>query len=75
VHRLREDWLQCVGLWVRRQAGYDVQYLNEGGQIMLLQMLFRDEFITMVERLDVHLFIWKQVGWSYHYFPRAHSQL
>ena len=32
VHRLREDWLECVGLWVRRQVGYDVQYLNEGGQ-------------------------------------------
>jgi len=24
VHRLREDWLECVGLWVRRQVGYDV---------------------------------------------------
>ena len=29
---------------------------------MLFQMLFRDEFIIMVERLDVHLFIWKQKG-------------
>ena len=27
---------------------------------MLVQMLFGDEFIIMVERLDVHLFMWKQ---------------
>ena len=27
---------------------------------MLFEMLFEDEFIIMVERLDVHLFIWKQ---------------
>jgi len=32
VHRLREDWLECMGLWVRRHVGYDVQYLNGGGQ-------------------------------------------
>ena len=31
-------------------------------RIMLVQMLFGDEFIIMVERLDVHLFIWKQKG-------------
>ena len=31
-------------------------------RIMLVQMLFGDEFITMGERLDVHLFIWKQKG-------------
>ena len=24
VHRLKEDWLGCMGLWVRRQVGYDV---------------------------------------------------
>jgi len=24
VHRLREDWLECMGLWVRRQVGYNV---------------------------------------------------
>jgi len=24
VHRLREDWLECMGLWVGRQVGYDV---------------------------------------------------
>ena len=24
VHRLREDWLECMGLWVRRQVGYIV---------------------------------------------------
>ena len=27
---------------------------------MLFRMFFGDEFIIMVERLDVHLFIWKQ---------------
>ena len=31
-------------------------------RIMLVQMLFGDEFIIMGERLDVHLFIWKQKG-------------
>ena len=29
---------------------------------MLVQMLFGDEFIILVEQLDVHLFIWKQKG-------------
>ena len=24
LHRLREDWLECMGLWVKRQVGYDV---------------------------------------------------
>ena len=24
VHRLRDDWLEYMGLWVRRQVGYDV---------------------------------------------------
>jgi hypothetical protein len=31
-------------------------------RIMLVQMLFGDEFIILVEQLDVHLFIWKQKG-------------
>jgi len=31
-------------------------------RIKLIHMLFGDEFIIMVERLDVHLFIWKQKG-------------
>ena len=30
--------------------------------IIFIGMLFRDEFIIMVERLDVHLFIWKEEG-------------
>ena len=30
---------------------------------MLVQMLFGDEFIIMVGRLDVHLFIRKQESW------------
>ena len=24
--------MECMELWVRRKVGYDVQYLNEGGQ-------------------------------------------
>jgi len=32
VQRLREDWLEWMGLWVTHQVGYDVQCLNEGGQ-------------------------------------------
>jgi len=31
-------------------------------RIMLVQMLFGDEFIIMVEWLYVHLFVWKQKG-------------
>ena len=30
-------------------------------RIMFVGMLFRDEFIIMLEWLDVHLFIWKQI--------------
>ena len=25
LHRLREDWMECMELWVRRQVGYDGQ--------------------------------------------------
>ena len=42
-------------------------------RIMLIQMLFGDEFIIMVERLDVHLFIWKQEGWCVDLFEKSHS--
>ena len=24
VHRLRDDWLECMGLWVRHQVDYDM---------------------------------------------------
>ena len=24
MHRLREDWMECMELWVRRQVHYDV---------------------------------------------------
>ena len=41
-------------------------------RIMLVQM-FGDEFIIMVERLDVHLFIWKQEGWCVDLFEKSHS--
>jgi len=30
---------------------------------MFVQMFFGDEFIIIVEQLDVHLFIWKQKVW------------
>ena len=32
-------------------------------RFMFVWMFFGDEFIIMVKRLDVHLFIWKQEGW------------
>ena len=41
--------------------------------IMLVQKLFGDEFIIMVERLDVHLFIWTQEGWCVDLFDKGHS--
>ena len=39
---------------------------------MFVQMLFGDEFI-MVDRLDVHLFIWKQEGWCVDLLENSHS--
>jgi len=41
-------------------------------RIMLVQMLFGDEFI-MVERLVVHLFIWKQKGRCVDLLEKSHS--
>jgi len=40
---------------------------------MLVQMLFGDEFIIMVERLDVQLFIWKQKGRCVDLLEKSHS--
>jgi len=42
-------------------------------RIMLVKMLFGDEFITVVEQLDVHLFIWKQEGWCIVLLEKIHS--
>ena len=42
-------------------------------RIMLDQMLLGDEFIIMVERLDVHLFIWKQKGRCVDLLEKSHS--
>jgi len=42
-------------------------------RIILVQMLFGDEFIIMVERLDVHLFIWKQNGRCVDLLEKSHS--
>jgi len=39
---------------------------------MLVQMLFGDEFIIIVERLDVHLFIWKQKGRCVDLLEKSH---
>ena len=36
---------------------------------MFVRMLFGDEFISLVERLDVHLFIWKQEDWCVDLLP------
>ena len=40
---------------------------------MLVQMLFGDEFIIMVERLDVHLFMWKQKCRCVDLLEKSHS--
>jgi len=40
---------------------------------MLVQMLFGDEFIIMVERMDVRLFMWKQKGWCVDLLKKSHS--
>jgi len=42
-------------------------------RIMLVQMFFGDEFIIMVERLDVHLFIWKQKVRCVDLLEKSHS--
>ena len=41
-------------------------------RIMFFRMLFGDEFIIMVERVDVHLFVWKQA--NQHTNPLAHKE-
>ena len=40
---------------------------------MFVRMLFGDEFIIMVERLNIHLFIWKQEGWCVDLLANSHS--
>ena len=40
---------------------------------MLVKMLFGDEFITVVERLDVYFFIWKQEVWCVDLLEKSHS--
>ena len=42
-------------------------------RIILVQMLFGEEFIIMVDRLDVHLFIRKQKGRCVDLFEKSHS--
>ena len=42
-------------------------------RIMFVRMLFGDEFIIMVERLDVHLFIRKQESWCVNLLEKCHS--
>ena len=42
-------------------------------RIMFVQMLFGDEFIIMVERLDVQLFMWKQKGRCVDLLEKSHS--
>jgi len=41
-------------------------------RIMLVQMLFGEELIIMVERLDVHLFMWKQKGRCVDLLEKSH---
>ena len=40
---------------------------------MFVRMLFGDGFIFMMERLDVHLFIWKQEGCCVDLLEKSHS--
>jgi len=40
---------------------------------MLVQRLFVDEFIIMVERPDVHLFIWKRKVLCVDLLEKSHS--
>ena len=40
---------------------------------MLVRTSFGDEFIIMVERLDVHLFMWKQNGRCVDLLEMSHS--
>ena len=42
-------------------------------RIMLVQMLFGDDFTIMVERLDVHVFIWKQEVRCVDLLEKSHS--
>ena len=42
-------------------------------RIMFVRMLFGDEFIIMVERLDVQLFIWKEEDWCVDRLDKSHS--
>jgi len=42
-------------------------------RIMLVQMLFGDEFVIMVKRLDVHSFVWKQEGRCVDLLEKSHS--
>ena len=42
-------------------------------RIMLVQILFGNEFIIMVGRQDVHLFIWKQKGRCVDLLVKSHS--
>ena len=42
-------------------------------RIMFVRMLFGNEFIITVERLDVHLFIWKQEGWCVDLLEKSQS--
>jgi len=44
-------------------------------RIMLVQMFFADKFIVMMERLDVHLFIWKQKGRCVDLLDKRHSDV
>jgi len=44
-------------------------------RIMLVKMLFGDELITVVERRDCHLFIWKLKCWCVDLLEYSHSVL
>jgi hypothetical protein len=51
---------------------YSIRMKEVKHRIMFVRVLFGDEFIIMVERLDVHLFIWKQEGWCVDLLEKSH---
>ena len=52
---------------------YSIRMKEVKHRIMFVRVLFGDEFIIMVERLDVHLFIWKQECWCVVLLEKSHS--
>jgi len=61
MHRLGDDWLECIGYWlsVRCVMTCSIVVKEFKHRTVLVQMLFGNEFVIMVEGLHVHPFVWK----------------